>query len=133
MIRALLGLAAGVMIAAPAPAQSSASTERLEVVAATDTTVSFPIGALRWVIPGTRGTIVDPSRHDELVGRFTVSRVSDGVALGIVDGLTTRIDTAHVILLARPSVPWYRQRSFWLGALVGAAAAATAAAVAGSG
>ena len=69
---------------------------------------------------GARGIAVDPTDHDAMVARFQVVRVDSGKATAIITGQTTRVTTDHVALIERPTVPWFKQGAFWIGAALGA-------------
>jgi hypothetical protein len=121
-------LALAVPCAAPrVEAQTEAA--RLEIVASTDTTMTFRTGERRWIVPGLAGTIVDPRERDTLVGRFVVASVGDQFAIGSLTGLATRVRVEHVALLVPPRQRWFRQRLFWIGSALGALTAAATALV----
>ena len=113
----LLALAA----ARPARAQDVATATRFEISTA-DSTFTFRSGANPWVKKGQHGIAVDPRRRDMLVARFALIALDSGRATALVTGATTRVTPEHVALLERPGTPKWRQRSFWLGSVVGALA-----------
>jgi hypothetical protein len=117
-----LAVACAVVGATGVRAQSTAPAARLPVIAATDTTVSFRVLNFAWIRSGTHGTILNPTKRDTLVGIFVVARVDTGVALGTITGLQAGVDTLDVAVIPYPRVPWYKRATFWVGALVGAAA-----------
>lgn len=125
----LLSVAALLLLVALTPRHGSAqaSATRFEIVEVGDSTIAFATARERWVRRGHRGIAVDPTRRDALVARLLVLDVDDGRATALVTGQTGRLNGEHVVLMQRPRTPFYRQRSFWLGALVGAAAGAIAA------
>jgi hypothetical protein len=116
----LLVAVAALLAARPRAAAAQDGAIRFEITSVGDSTFSFPVGRHTWVKRGANGIAVDPRRHDILVARFTVVRVDHGQATALVTGQTTTLNTEHVALLARPSVPWYRQRTFWVGTVLGA-------------
>jgi len=93
---------------------------RFEIETATDSTITIPTDSAKWVKRGARGIAVDPTDHDAMVARFQVVRVDSGKATAIITGQTTRVTTDHVALIERPSVPWFKQGAFWIGAALGA-------------
>jgi hypothetical protein len=120
LLAALALLAAVAAVAPAASAQESAT--RFEITAVADTTFSIRIGERSgWVRRGLEGIAVDPRRRDLLIARFRVVDVSDGEAVALITGQTTLVETEHVALLTRPRTPWYRQRGFWVGLLLGGA------------
>jgi hypothetical protein len=126
-----LALAAGLVVAAPADAARATlgaqqTATRFEIIAVSDTTLSFRTGLATWVGRGQTGSAVDPRRRDQLVARFRVIAVRDGVATALVTGQTTAVSTDHVATLHRPSRPWFRAGTFWAGLLVGGALGAAA-------
>ena len=118
---AALGLS--LLLAAAAPeALAQASATRFEITAVGDTTFTFRVGGpIEWVRRGQRGIVVDPRRRDVLIARFRVTDVRNGEATALITGQTTVVETEQVALLTRPETPWYRQRTFWLGLLLGGA------------
>jgi hypothetical protein len=106
--------------AAPSVARAQETAVRFPVAEVGDTTFTFTVGAQRWVRPGLRGIVVDPRQRDVLVARFRVSSVTGEAALAVITGQATTVSTAHTVLLDVPQMPWYKQRSFWLGTAVGA-------------
>ena len=101
------------------PAAAQRAAYRFEIVNATDSTITIPTDSAGWVRRGTRGIAVDPRDHDSMVARFQVVRVDSGQATALITGQTTRVTTDHVALIERPTVPWYKQGLFWIGAVVG--------------
>jgi len=123
MRRLALALAL-VAAAAVAPGRASAQgglerTVRFEVLSVGDSTFTFAAGQRRWIRARTRGVAVDPRRRDELVARFEVLHVVDGVATALVTGETTPLSEDHVAVLRLPARKWYRSRDFWMGAAAG--------------
>ena len=102
-------------------AGAQASATRFEITAVDDTTFTLRLGPHDWVRPGLRGIAVDPRRRDVLIARFRITDVREGEATALVTGQTTVVEVSHVALLTRPETPWYRQRLFWIGALLGGA------------
>jgi hypothetical protein len=108
-------------LAAPGrPALAQESAYRFEITSAGDSTFTFAVDRHAWVRGGLSGIAVDPMRRDMLVARFRVIRVTKDSATALITGQTTRITPEHVALIDRPGTPWYRQRAFWLGAVLGA-------------
>lgn len=114
----LVGL---VLLSSVAGAQAQQRVARFPVTAVGDTTLDFSIGQASWVKAGRQGTAVDPRKRDELVARFSVLFVRNGVATALVTGQTTAVSVEHVVLLPEPARRWFRQRTFWTGLLLGAA------------
>ncbi len=116
---ALLVVAA--FAAVPAAIEAQATATRFEIVEVADSTVSFATARERWVKRGLQGIAVDPTRRDALVARLVVLEVGRGQATALVTGQTARLNGEHMVLLQRPPTPFYRQRTFWMGAVLGAA------------
>ncbi|HEU6451089.1 MAG TPA: hypothetical protein VFT57_06685 [Gemmatimonadaceae bacterium] len=93
---------------------------RFNIASAGDSTFSFPLSRDSWVKKGMHGIAVDPARHDVLIARFIVTRVTRDSAVALVTGQTTRVTTDFVALLERPVKPWYLRPTFWLGGVLGA-------------
>ncbi|MBC7791477.1 MAG: hypothetical protein H7Z74_16140 [Anaerolineae bacterium] len=100
---------------------------RFQVAGVGDSTFTFLLGKMRWVKEGQNGLAVDPRRNDGLVARFRVLKVVEGEATALVTGKTMELSRDHVALIEPRLVPWYRQRFFWVGVLVGGSAGAFAA------
>jgi len=116
----LIGLVAlTVSVARPADAQLRVA--RFQVTAVGDTTLDFSAREATWVRRGRQGTAVDPRKRDELVARFTVLYVRNGVATALVTGQTTAVSIEHVALIPEPNRRWFKQRAFWTGVFLGAA------------
>lgn len=127
-MRALrLGLGLGLALSAPAIAGAQQKTVRFEITAVGDTTLAFRTGTATWVARGQAGTAVDPRRRDQLVARFRVIAVRDGLATALVTGQVTAVSTDHVATIEPPRRPWFRTGTFWSGVLLGGALGATAA------
>jgi hypothetical protein len=114
----LVGLAL-LSLGVPRAACAQDSAVRFEITNVADSTFSFTNGNRGWVKRGEHGIAVDPRRRDVVVGRFTVIRVDHTKASALITGQTTVLDTNYVAILTRPSVPWYRQRTFWVGTVIG--------------
>ena len=123
-MRAALSLLSLVAVFAFAPAEIRAqeTAVRFPVVDVGDTTFTFRIGAQQWVRPGLRGIVVDPRQRDVLIARFRVSSLNGEIARAVITGQATSVNTSHTVLLDVPRQPWYKQKSFWLGSVVGAVA-----------
>jgi hypothetical protein len=116
--------------AAPAPARPTIrpgdAQYRFEILRARDTTFTFLARSADWLKVGQRGIVVDPRRHDALVARFSALRRSGDSVVAVVTGQTMDVSPEHVVLLNRPRVATFRQKSFWLGLLAGALAGGAA-------
>ena len=121
--RLLLGVAVAAAPACLAPAALGAQQRivRFEVTAVSDTSLNFRIANEKWVSRGQQGSAVDPRRRDQLVARFRVAYVRDGVATALVTGQTTAVSIDHVATMAAPRRAWYRTTPFWAGLLLGGA------------
>ncbi|HET7586158.1 MAG TPA: hypothetical protein VFK13_14695 [Gemmatimonadaceae bacterium] len=120
-------LLAGGALAAPSGAAAQSSGVRFDIHDIGDSTFAFAVGSAGWVRRGQEGIVVDPTHRDALIARFRVIDVRDGMGTALITGQTTRLIPTHVALLERPRVPFYKQRGFWAGLLIGAAAGAVAA------
>ena len=110
----VLGLMLGV-----GEAQAQSRGVRFEITQVGDTTIRFPRGSAAWLKPKMTGTAVDPRRRDALVARFTVVRIDSGLVTAAITGMTTRVATEHVALMAEPPKPWYKGVTFWGGTVFG--------------
>ena len=124
LILPLVVLVLGLAVAPRAGAQETAT--RFTVSGVADSTFSFAIGRYDWVAAGQRGIVVDPRQRDALVANFRVLRVQRGLATALITGQYTAVTTQHAVLIEQPATPWYRQRSFWIGFLLGGAIGAVA-------
>lgn len=123
-----MGLALlAILAVVPAVTEAQASATRFEIVTVADSTVAFATARQRWVRRGLEGIAVDPTRRDALVARLVVLDVDEGQATALVTGQTVRLNGEHVVLLQRPPTPFFRQRTFWMGAVLGAALGAVVA------
>ena len=127
-----LCVAAAVLAGAPAldPHASVGAqprTARCESTSVSDTTLTFRTGPVAWVARGLAGSARDPRKRDQLVARFRVVAVRDGLATARVTGQTTAVSTDHVAILEEPRRPWFKTRTFWSGLVLGGALGATAA------
>lgn len=93
---------------------------RFAIASAGDSTFTFALMRNDWVKKGMHGITVDPARHDALIARFVVTRVTRDSAVALVTGQTTRVTTDLVALLERPNKPWYLRPTFWIGGVLGA-------------
>jgi hypothetical protein len=105
--------------ALPGSSRAQESAYRFGITWAGDSTFSFPVARHGWVRSGLTGIAVDPFRRDALVARFRVIQVADGHATALITGQTTNVTAEHVALLDRPPAPWFRQRTFWIGTVLG--------------
>ena len=106
---------------APAAARAQETAVRFPVSEVGDTTFTFTVGGQRWVRPGLRGIVVDPRQRDVLVARFRVTNVNGETARAVITGQARGVSDAHTVLLDVPQRPWYKERSFWMGTVAGAA------------
>ena len=93
---------------------------RFAIAATTDSTVTFRSIEVRWLRPGMRGHVVDPSHRDALIARLTIQRVDTSGTIASIAGGVSPVALTHVVLFERPSVAWWRDKRFWMGAGVGA-------------
>ncbi|MGI9077863.1 MAG: hypothetical protein ACR2G6_11150 [Gemmatimonadaceae bacterium] len=100
---------------------------RFQVAGVGDSTFTFHLGKMHWVRKGQQGLAVDPRRNDGLVARFRVLQVVGGEVTALVTGKTMELSRDHVAIIVPRSVPWYRQRFFWVGFVIGSSAGAFAA------
>lgn len=108
----LLFLLAGAL---PAGAQDRAV--RFEIVAVTDTSLTFRVGSAEWVRKGKEGISVDPRRRDALIARVRVVDVKGEQATAVVLGQTSPLSVDHVVVMAEPERRAWRTKAFW-GALI---------------
>lgn len=116
--RILVGAA---LVAAPFVANAQRPATRFEITAVTDSTLSFRTASAGWIKTGRAGIAVDPRRRDQLVARFEVVAVADGIATALITGQTTDVSIDHVATVVEPETPWFRRKSFWVGLLLGGA------------
>lgn len=114
--RILVGAA---LVAAPFVANAQRPATRFEITAVTDSTLSFRTASAGWIKTGRAGIAVDPRRRDQLVARFEVVAVADGIATALITGQTTDVSIDHVATVVEPETPWYRRKSFWVGLVLG--------------
>jgi hypothetical protein len=115
-------LLAAALFLVSARAEAQFRGVRFEITTVGDTTFTFQSGRERWIKPGISGIAVDPAKHDALVARFRVMRVTRGEALAVITGQTTNIRTNHMVVMQEPRPPFYRTARFWSALLLGAAA-----------
>ena len=99
---------------------------RFPVTAVGDSTFVFHASPARWPAKGMQGAVVDPARHDALVAHFRVLSVVRGDAIALITGQMTDVTTDHVAVLDAPRTPWYRERAFWVGLVLGVGGGAAA-------
>ena len=117
---ARVAVAIGLAFALAAPAEAQRGAVRFYVDSVADSTFSFRIAPDDdWVKVGASGITVDPARQDALVARFRVISLWGNRATALVTGQTTVVSVSHIALLAPPERRFYRERSFWGGALFG--------------
>ena len=110
---------AALLPARRAGAQDLQRAVRFQIAAVGDTTFTFPVGGAKWVRVGAKGIAIDPRRRDALVARFEVLRIERGTATALVTGETMRLTVDHFAVLEEPKMPWFAQRPFWLGTVLG--------------
>ena len=120
LVRRLVSVLLVALSVAARVGEAQEATVRFPIVRVDDSTFVFPTGDHRWVAAGQRGIAVDGRRQDALVARFLVMRVVGTEATALVAGQTTVLTPDHVALLVRPPDPWYRERGFWTGLVLGA-------------
>lgn len=120
VLRAIV-VAAMLLLVAPrrAPCQDLQRAVRFQIGAVGDSTFTFNVGAAKWVRVGARGIAIDPRRRDALVARFEVLRIERQVATALITGETMRLTIDHFAVLEEPRMPWFAQRPFWLGTVLG--------------
>jgi hypothetical protein len=114
-------LCALLLTALPGAARAQIGTARFDIDSAGDSTVTFTVGAARWVRAGQTGLAVEPRRHDELIARLRIIHVESGTATAVITGQTSRVTAGQVALIRKPAAPFYTVGVFWVGAAVGAA------------
>jgi hypothetical protein len=120
--RAALALSAILALAATAPpARAQQGAFRFDITAVGDSTVNFRTADVSWLTPGMKGIAVDPARHDVLIARLEVIRVSGSLATAVVTGQTSRVTTDYVALIEPPQKKWYQQPAVWIGTAAGLA------------
>lgn len=92
---------------------------RFAVAASTDSSVTFRPAEVRWLRPGMRGHVVDPSQRDALIARLTIQRVDTGGTIATIAGGVSPVQLTHVVLFEKPPTSWWRDRRFWLGSGAG--------------
>ena len=112
---------AAVALAAPrrAAAQDLQRATRFQISGVGDSTFVFALGSAKWVRVGGHGIVVDPRRRDALVAKFEVLRIDGGSATALITGETMRVTIDHFAVLEEPRMPWFAQRTFWVGAALG--------------
>jgi len=114
-------LCALLLTALPGAARAQIGTARFDIDSVGDSTVTFAVGAARWVRAGQTGLAVEPRRHDELIARLRVIHIESGTATAVITGQTGRVTAGQVALIRKPAPPFYTAGIFWVGAVVGAA------------
>jgi hypothetical protein len=94
---------------------------RFPIMRIGDSTFTFSTDQRGWVSRGQNGIAVDPRRRDALVARFRVLTVDHGLATALITGSTEPLSDEHVALIDQPKKIFFKQASFWVGALAGAA------------
>ncbi len=136
MRRAMIGVVSLALVAChrgpatPMPqavARIPRDAARFEIDAVDDSTARFRPKEASWVRTGMTAYAVDPINRDVLVARLRVTEEDGTTATALVTSQVTRVTTSHFLLVVRPAVPWWRARSFWVGAITGTAAGAVTA------
>ncbi len=102
---------------------------RFEIDAVDDSTAKFRVFESRWMRAGLFAYAVDPMHRDALVARLTIIRRDSTTATALVTSQVARVTTDHFLLVPPPRTAWWLSNRFWLGALVGGAIGAGAAAI----
>ena len=106
-------------LVAAAPMAGAQSFEaRFSITTVGDSTISFASNA-PWVKRGLQGIIVDPIRSDALMGRFEILTARSGFVTALIRAEAGEIRPGFVAVLQPPKTPFYRNRTFWGGALLG--------------
>lgn len=95
------------------------NASRFEIDMVDDSTARFKIWEAEWVRAGLVAHVVDPLQRDALVASVRVTSVVNGTAVALVTSQVTRVRTENVVLLSPPPIPLWKQRRFWIGALIG--------------
>jgi hypothetical protein len=96
---------------------------RFAITAMTDSTVRFEAADAPWLRPGMTGYAIDPSSRDALVARLSLMGTGGQGYKALITGLRRPVDSTHVVVFLKPSVPWWRTKQYWGGLLTGAVAA----------
>ena len=100
--------------------RSPRNASRFEIDAVDDSTARFKPREALWVERGMTAYVVDPMNRDVMIARLRIVSVWNETAVGVVTSQTGRVTTQHVVLLTEPPAPWWKTRSFWTGAMLGA-------------
>jgi hypothetical protein len=103
---------------------------RFEIDSVTDSTAIFRVQEAQWLRPGLSGYAVDPRQRDALVARVRVVSSDSARAIVQVTSQVSLVKRDHVLLIVEPARPWWRRRTFWSGAGMGALLGAGTAVVA---
>jgi hypothetical protein len=117
---ATVGLIALALSLGGSSVSAQAPMTRFPVASAADSTFTFRVDGAEWVRTGMIGTVVDGRQQDALVAQIRILGVQSGTARALITGQTTRVTTAHTVLLETPVSPWWRERMLWMGAAAGA-------------
>ncbi len=93
---------------------------RFEIESVDDSTARFRPFEARWLRVGMTVSAVDPAQRDALVARMRIVRSDSGRFVALVTSQVSRVTTEHFLLAVEPTVPWYKARRFWWGAVGGA-------------
>ncbi|MCA0376319.1 MAG: hypothetical protein LCH84_11735 [Gemmatimonadetes bacterium] len=104
-----------------APHRIPRDAARFPIERVTDSTASFRLEEARWIRTGLPAWVVDGARGDALVARLRVTRRDSLSATALVLSQAAVVRPTHVLLVARPTPPWWKRGVFWSGAALGAA------------
>lgn len=68
---------------------------------------------------GMHGHAVDPTQRDALIARLTIQRMDTSGIVAMIDGRVAQVATTHVVLMVKPTRPWWKDKRFWSGAVGG--------------
>lgn len=94
---------------------------RFEIEVVDDTTIRFKPREALWVKAGQQAYAADPFNRDVLVARLRIVSVWNETAVAVISSQVTRVTTRHVVLMTAPTIPWWKAKRFWIGAMLGAA------------
>lgn len=97
---------------------------RFSILSTTDSTVVFRALEAKWLRVGMRGHAVDPTQRDALIARLTIQRMDTSGVFAVINGRVSQVSTTHVVLMVKPTLPWWKDLRFWYGAGAGVATGA---------
>lgn len=92
---------------------------RFSISTTNDSTVTFRPIEVKWLRVGMRGHAVDPTQRDALIARLTIQRMDTSGIVAMIDGRVAQVSTTHVVLMVKPTIPWWKDKRFWGGSLGG--------------